>query len=58
MAKDQYTLGQVTMRTGGMRGGRAVEKNYGSQLPSNVDIGDEVVLYTREGPCVSVVVYK
>ena len=22
MAKDQYSLGQVTMRTGGMRGGR------------------------------------
>ena len=28
MAKDQYSLGQVTMRTGGMRGGRAVEKPH------------------------------
>ncbi len=28
MAKDQYSLGQVTMRTGGMRGGRAMEKPH------------------------------
>ncbi len=35
-----------------------IEKYYGSKLPSNVDIGDEVILYTREGPQTAVIVYK
>ena len=35
-----------------------IEKYYGSSLPSNVEIGDEVILFTREGPPVSVIVYK